>query len=97
MMYELHAVNMRVSMYSSAKAIKSNPFKRCNAVASDQLVLSVSLTHRSPIACHQMLKNLKSPDGATVPHVENPETLYISDSTHSVHELQFPVLTTEFR
>ena len=86
MMYELHTVNMRVSRYAAAKAIKSNPFKRCNAVASDQLLqlLLVCLTHRSPITCHQMLKNLKSPGGATVLHVESLEMPYMIISTESV-------------
>ena len=77
MMYESHAVNMRVSMYAAAKAIKSNPFKHCNAVAGDQLLLSVNLTHRFPITRHQMLINLKSPGGATVLHVFHRDTLIL--------------------
>ena len=74
MMYELHAVNMRVSMYASAKAIKSNPFKHCNAVASDQLLLSVGLAHRSPIARHEVIKDFKSPGGVMMLHAEHQET-----------------------
>jgi len=88
--------------HDNAKAIKSNPFKQCYAVVSDQLLLlllPVSITHRVPIECHQMFINLKSSDvGAILLHAKNAQkTSHISNSTHSIHELNFPVLLIEFQ